>query len=431
MAPTPTGTIGSQRVRVAELERRLVADGALAQRRVAAADALAAHAARVEGRLRRAGDELAADRHAAASAGRHLAAAAVAEYVDAGSPTPAALAMTSGTPSSGAAAATVYASAAAGALATLVTAYRNAEHRVAVARVRVARELALSELALGRARVAEAAASRAVHADNLLLASAKADLRALLAAAAERAAEQREAEQRAAAHPVVRVSAPPRPVAQVFRAALASSPAPAAASPVQAPVVRVAKPVHVARRRALPAPHIAKPAPAPVAPPVVSVASGYVDPLRGIAGLSPSRIDQGVDYCGYGPIYALGDGVVESVYNGGWPGGTYIAYQLSDGPAAGLTVYAAEDINPSVSLGEDVTPETVLGTVYEGPTCMETGWADGGAGDTMAMASQQFYGSNSTAFGYNFSQLLQSLGAPGGELQGSVTGLLPPGWPGW
>ena len=61
-----------------------------------------------------------------------------------------------------------------------------------------------------------------------------------------------------------------------------------------------------------------------VAPVTPFVGGTYGNPLRSIAGLSPERIDQGVDYHGYGPIYALGNGVILSVYNSGWPGGTFI-----------------------------------------------------------------------------------------------------------
>lgn len=173
-----------------------------------------------------------------------------------------------------------------------------------------------------------------------------------------------------------------------------------------------------------PSPPPPRPKPAP---------GSYGDPLRGINGLTPERIDQGVDYSGFGPIFAIGDGTVLSTANGGWPGGTFIAYQLTDGPAAGLVVYAAEDIQPQVSVGEHVTAGTVIGDLYGGPDGMETGWADGSAlGETMAAADGQFYGSNSTAFGYNFSQLLQATGAPGGILETSPpTGSLPAGWPSW
>lgn len=170
-----------------------------------------------------------------------------------------------------------------------------------------------------------------------------------------------------------------------------------------------------------------------VAPVQPFVGGTYGNPLRSIAGLSPERIDQGVDYHGYGPIYALGNGVVLSVYNSGWPGGTFIAYRLTQGPAAGRVVYAAEDIRPQVGLGQSVTPNTVIGTMYEGFAGIETGWANPTlTGETMARSSGQFGGSNSTAYGFNFSQLLRSLGAPGGVLQNNPpTGSLLPGWPVW
>jgi murein DD-endopeptidase MepM/ murein hydrolase activator NlpD len=159
----------------------------------------------------------------------------------------------------------------------------------------------------------------------------------------------------------------------------------------------------------------------------------YANPLRGIKGLRAERIDQGVDYSGYGPIAAVGDGRVISTTSSGWPGGTFIAYKLTDGPASGLVVYAAEDISPLVQPGQTVTANTVIGTVYEGPNGIELGWADpSGDGVTMARDYGQFHGSNSTAFGNNFSQMLASLGAPPGVLQNNPpTGSLPPGWPQW
>jgi len=159
----------------------------------------------------------------------------------------------------------------------------------------------------------------------------------------------------------------------------------------------------------------------------------YADPLRAISALMPERIDQGVDYSGYGPIYAIGDGVVLSTVNSGWPGDTFISYRLSDGPANGLVIYAAEDIDPMVTVGQSVTAGTVLGTMYEGPDGIETGWADpSGDGTSMASDAGQFSGANSTAFGANFSQLLASLGSPPGVAQNDPpTGILPPGWPTW
>jgi murein DD-endopeptidase MepM/ murein hydrolase activator NlpD len=174
--------------------------------------------------------------------------------------------------------------------------------------------------------------------------------------------------------------------------------------------------------------------PPPAFPVSVNPSPGtYANPLRAIAALGRDRIDQGVDYRGYGSIYAVGDGVVLSTYNGGWPGGTFISYRLIDGPAAGLVVYAAEDIFPLVVVGQIVSDNTVIGTMYEGPDGIETGWADPSAdGVTMARDAGEFFGFNSTAFGTNFSQLLESLGAPPGVTQNEpATGTLPVGWPSW
>ncbi|HEY2304895.1 MAG TPA: hypothetical protein VGI05_03345, partial [Streptosporangiaceae bacterium] len=38
-------------------------------------------------------------------------------------------------------------------------------------------------------------------------------------------------------------------------------------------------------------------------------ASGYLNPLRAVSGLVPERVDQGVDFAGTGPVYAIGDAV--------------------------------------------------------------------------------------------------------------------------
>ena len=130
-------------------------------------------------------------------------------------------------------------------------------------------------------------------------------------------------------------------------------------------------------------------------------------------------------------MYAIGDGVVLSTVGPGWPGGTFIAYRLSNGAAAGLVVYVAEDIGANVSVGQTVNSGTVLGQMFAGPSGIETGWADGSRlPDTMARSYGQFNGENPTAFGTNFSQFLQALGAPGG-IGGSPSGSLPASWPRW
>lgn len=159
-----------------------------------------------------------------------------------------------------------------------------------------------------------------------------------------------------------------------------------------------------------------------------TVATGsYANPLRGVVNLAPERIDQGVDYGGSGPVYAIGDGQVEDVYNPGWPGGVFIVYRLTSGPDAGRGVYVAENLIPQVTVGQQVSANTVLATLQPTFPNMETGWADlQSLGETAAMRDGQAAhigdaGSVSTGCGQDFSAFLAALGAPGGTLQTNST----------
>jgi len=174
--------------------------------------------------------------------------------------------------------------------------------------------------------------------------------------------------------------------------------------------------------------------------PVVGIAvelGGYQNPLRAVASLTPERVDQGVDYAGSGPIYAIGDGVVLNTTNTGWPGDGFITYQLVDGPAVGDIVYVAENVVPRVSIGQQVNSDTVLGTLVDAYPNLETGWADPpGNGESLARAMGQWStaaGASSlpTAYGANFSELLTMLGAPAGLMMGPVQGAVTSAWPSW
>lgn len=159
---------------------------------------------------------------------------------------------------------------------------------------------------------------------------------------------------------------------------------------------------------------------------------GYLNPLRALTSLLPQEIDQGVDYCASGPIFAIGDGVVVNLYDPGWPSGVFISYRLTGGTAKGLYVYVAENVTPEVTLGEHVTASTVVGVIHDAKTCVETGWADPPASPERAAAHAQYNGKNSTAYGLNFSSLLQALGArPGLPQPDGPAGALPSNWPTW
>ena len=264
------------------------------------------------------------------------------------------------------------------------------------------REQSQAKKTLDDLTAAHDAATTAIGSDEAQLSHVKGDLRVLVAAANQ----ERRAEQEAAERALARAASTPAP-----QLAPVASTAPAPVTPLPPPP---------------------PPSSTPSPPPAQGSSSGYANPLRSASALSPERIDQGVDYSGFGPVYTIGNGVVRNTVGGGWPGGTFIAYQLTDGPASGLVVYLAEDVEPNVQVGQTVSSGTVIGQMYAGPDGIETGWANGASlPDTMARDAGQFDGTGSSAFGVNFSRFLQSLGAPGGILEGSPTGSLPPGWPQW
>lgn len=178
-----------------------------------------------------------------------------------------------------------------------------------------------------------------------------------------------------------------------------------------------------------------------------SVGSGstapYRYPFRDIKPVGRGRIDQGVDYGVEGPVYALSNGIVtyaQSSPSTGWPGGTYIAYLLYDGPAKGKTVYVAENCTLHVQKNQAVNSNTVLCTAHSRPPYIETGWSKPGVPEAMA---HDFYHedkvthkADATSPGVNFDQLMQKLGAPAGTYdyasqRGHPTGSLPAGWPTW
>ncbi len=289
-------------------------------------------------------------------------------------------------PATGTAAASVYSGIAGGTLSTAIAKFQIDQARTRTAGIELAKTQKALNTTITNLQQAKMAADEAIATDDSLLSQVKGNINVILAAEAKMNLVRQQQAELAMAHRAEAVAAANR----------------TAAAPAPRHVIQV----------------------------TAQNLGTYANPLRSISGLAVDRIDQGVDYGGYGPIYAVGDGVVLSTYNGGWPGGTFICYRLTDGPAAGLVVYAAEDINPTVQVGQTVNANTVIGNVYEGPDGIETGWASPAAdGLTMAAANGQYYGSNTTAFGANFSQLLQSLGAPGGALQNPPTGAVPPGWP--
>jgi len=425
VAATPAAAavgIGSDRTKVAQLEQRLAGEGAKTQSLVARFDSVEAHMAAIEAKLASARRRLSDEHRAEAGARVRLRRVAVDAYVNAESGGSSTLAMlASPTNSSTLPEQQTYLAVASSSLDSAVTTFQLDAQRTAATKRALRSGKAETATTLTKLTISRTAAQAAIGADEAILSQVKGNLQALVVAAndrrqqaAERVAEQALAAAAAAASER-RQQAAERATTQALAAAARQASSQTTTTTTAPSTTQ---------------PPLSTTQPPPTSPPAPG---GYANPLRAITALTPERIDQGVDYSGFGPIYALGGGVVLSTVNSGWPGGTFISYRLTDGPASGLVVYAAEDIDPAVQVGEVVTTSTVLGQMYEGPSGIETGWADSsGDGTTMAAVDGQFTGSNSTAFGYNFSQLLSSLGASGGVLQNDpATGDPPPGWPQW
>jgi hypothetical protein len=163
---------------------------------------------------------------------------------------------------------------------------------------------------------------------------------------------------------------------------------------------------------------------------------GYGNPFRSVSGLIPERVDMGADFGGTGPVYALGDAVITNATSGsgGWPGGGWITYRLTDGPGSGLVVYVAEDVTPTVQVGQQVSSSTVIANMFAGGDGIETGWAqpDGASAESQLPVAGGISGGGPfpTVIGANFEELLQSVGVPAGNNSGQTAyGQLPANYP--
>jgi hypothetical protein len=158
----------------------------------------------------------------------------------------------------------------------------------------------------------------------------------------------------------------------------------------------------------------------------------YCNPYRDLMIVNPERIDQGVDYGGAGPIYAMGPGTIDVYKNrndSGWPGGTFMSYKLSAGPAAGKEIYLAEnlDLNPNLQSGSFVFNGTSLGTLVNASPDSESGW--GVAGESITAEHSCYSEGCMTPLGANFNTLLVCLGTPSGTMGQGGCCPQPMGWP--
>lgn len=178
------------------------------------------------------------------------------------------------------------------------------------------------------------------------------------------------------------------------------------------PLSRAAGPVAVGVLAAVLARGVHLPATTPGGAPGGSRLAGYVNPLAG-GRWSPARTDQGVDYMPAGPqpVRAIGDGtVIYSSTATGWPGGGFISYRLTSGPAAGHVVFVAEHLSSLTPAGTTVRAGERIATAWPGYPWTEWGWGCS-SGDLPAVQYNGAPDGTPMPGGKAFARLMRGLGA--------------------
>jgi hypothetical protein len=97
-------------------------------------------------------------------------------------------------------------------------------------------------------------------------------------------------------------------------------------------------------------------------------------------------------------------------------------------------VYVAEDVTPTVQVGQRVSASTVIASMFAGGDGIETGWAQpsGLSAESQLPEAGGISGNGPfpTRIGVNFDELLQSLGVPAAPSRAQPAyGLVPASYP--
>jgi hypothetical protein len=130
--------------------------------------------------------------------------------------------------------------------------------------------------------------------------------------------------------------------------------------------------------------------------------------------------DQGIDFTGKAPVYALGDATVTRVQSSGsgWPGqGAVVVYRLNAGPGKGRYVYTAEDFAPASGLkvGSSLKKGDLLGTATGAGLApgIETGWATAAGIPVAPLEPDHGRSAAAKTIGDNFRQFVAALSGSG------------------
>lgn len=141
---------------------------------------------------------------------------------------------------------------------------------------------------------------------------------------------------------------------------------------------------------------------------------GYANPFARASNLQPGRIDQGADFSGLSPgdpIAALADSKIVGITPNWYNGQPAIFTQILTGPDAGKFVYYAEQLDPTVQVGDIVNAGQQIATYAPNGTGLELGWA-ANATQTLAAATTGYQEGEATPAGQSFRAFLTLLGVP-------------------
>ena len=159
--------------------------------------------------------------------------------------------------------------------------------------------------------------------------------------------------------------------------------------------------------------------------------SGYVYPLSAAIDLVVERTDQGKDFsmAPGSPILAIGDSVITAINPNWYAGQPQIVGQFTNGPLAGQFWYVAEQIRPTVRVGQAVPAGGLIAIYASSGTGIEYGFAANAQGETLAQATPGYSGDQSQAAigpngaGAKFADLLASLSLGASSRHSSSSGV--------
>lgn len=142
--------------------------------------------------------------------------------------------------------------------------------------------------------------------------------------------------------------------------------------------------------------------------------AGAINPFARASHFAAGRTDQGVDadLAPGDPILAPFAGTVTAINQNWYSGQPQIVVQGAKGtPFAGRFVFLAEQIIPSVKVGQTVGAGDELATYASQGTGIEMGWAANAQGETLARATTGYREGQQTPAGSSFRAFLASVGA--------------------